>query len=70
MNTLPLQFLVMTLAGCVSRNQQDVIEYLWEENRILREDHGLVFPPFQCHYCSRGILDPTWRGTHRDVKRG
>jgi len=34
MNTLPLQFLVMTLAGWVSRNQQDVIEYLLEENRV------------------------------------
>jgi hypothetical protein len=40
MNTLPLQFLVMTLAGWVSRNQQDVIEYLLEENRILREHHN------------------------------
>ena len=40
MNTLPLQFLVMMLAGWVSRNQQDVIEYLREENRILREHHG------------------------------
>jgi hypothetical protein len=40
MNTLPFQFLVMTLAGWVSRNQQDVIEYLLEENRILREHHG------------------------------
>jgi hypothetical protein len=40
MNTLPLQLLVMTLAGWVNRNQQDVIEYLLEENRILREYHG------------------------------
>jgi putative transposase len=40
MNTLPLQFLVMTLAGWVNRSQQDVIEYLQEENRILREHHG------------------------------
>ncbi len=40
MNTLPLQFLVTTLAGWVSRSQQDVIDYLLEENRILREHHG------------------------------
>ena len=40
MNTLPLQFVVMTLAGWVSRNQQDVVEYLLEENRILRAHHG------------------------------
>jgi hypothetical protein len=27
----------MTLAGWVNRSQQDVIEYLQEENRVLRE---------------------------------
>jgi putative transposase len=32
-----LQFLLLTLAGWVSRRQQDVIAYLQEENRILRE---------------------------------
>ncbi len=40
MKTLPFQFLVMMLAGWVSRNQQDVIDYLLEENRILRTHHG------------------------------
>jgi len=40
MNTLPLQFLVMTLAGWVSRHQQDIIDYLLEENRILRGKLG------------------------------
>ena len=40
MNTLPLQFLLMTLAGWVNRSQQDVIEYLQEENRGLREHLG------------------------------
>jgi hypothetical protein len=40
MNPLPLQFLVMTLAGWVNRSQQDVIEYLQEENRVLREHLG------------------------------
>lgn len=34
------QFLLLTIAGCVSRSQQDVIEYLKEENRVLREQHG------------------------------
>jgi len=37
MKTLPFQFLLMTLAGWVNRNQQDVIEYLQEENRVLQE---------------------------------
>ncbi len=40
MNTLPLQFLILTVAGWVNRRQQDVIEYLQEENRILREHVG------------------------------
>jgi hypothetical protein len=33
----PLQALLLTLAGWVSRRQQRVIEYLIEENRVLRE---------------------------------
>lgn len=37
MNTLQLQFLMLLFAGWVNRSQQDVIEYLQEENRIFRE---------------------------------
>ena len=37
MNTLQLQFLMLIFAGWVNRSQQDVIEYLQEENRIFRE---------------------------------
>jgi hypothetical protein len=40
MNTPPIQFLVITLAGWVNCSQQDVIEYLQEENRVLREHLG------------------------------
>jgi hypothetical protein len=40
MNTLQLQFLVSLFAGWVNRSQQDVIEYLEEENRVLREQLG------------------------------
>ena len=40
MNTLPLQFLILAVAGWISRRQQDVIDYLQEENRILREHNG------------------------------
>ncbi len=40
MSTLPLQFLASVVAGWVSRAQQDVIEYLQEENRVLREQLG------------------------------
>ena len=40
MNTLQLQFLISILAGWVSRGQQDIIEYLQEENRVLRGQLG------------------------------
>ena len=35
-----MQFLILTVAGWVNRHQQDVIEYLQEENRILRQHAG------------------------------
>jgi hypothetical protein len=34
------QFLLVVLAGWITRHQQDVIEYLKEENRIQREMLG------------------------------
>ncbi len=37
MNTPRIQFLMWIFAGWVNRRQQDVIEYLQEENRVLRE---------------------------------
>jgi transposase InsO family protein len=40
MNRLPLQFLMLILAGWVNRHQQAAIEYLQEENRLLREQLG------------------------------
>ncbi len=40
MNSLQLQFLMLIFAGWVNRSQQDVIEYLEEENRVLREQLG------------------------------
>jgi hypothetical protein len=39
-NTLQLQFLISILAGWLNRGQQDIIEYLQEENRVLREQLG------------------------------
>ena len=35
-----LQFLVLTFAGWVNRHQDDLIDYLREENRVLREPLG------------------------------
>jgi hypothetical protein len=38
--TIQLQFLLIAVAGWMSRQQQAVIEYLQEENRILLEQLG------------------------------
>ena len=35
-----LQFWLLALAGWINREQQDVIEYLQEENRVYREMLG------------------------------
>jgi len=35
--THTLQMVLLTFSGWVSRHQQDVIEYLIEENRVLKE---------------------------------
>ena len=35
-----LRFLILTAAGRVNRHQEDVIDYLREENRVLREQRG------------------------------
>ena len=52
------QLLVVTLAGWVNRFQQDAIEYLKEENRVLREHVGgrrLLFTDEQpASSCSEG----------------
>jgi hypothetical protein len=40
MPTEPLQFLLMVMAGWVNRLQLAVIDYLKEENRVLREQLG------------------------------
>ena len=37
---LPLQMLLLVFAGSVNRHQLDVIEYLQEENRVLKERMG------------------------------
>ena len=40
MRNLTWHFLVVTLAGFINRQQQDMIAYLQEENRVLREKLG------------------------------
>src|ERR1700694_4650774 len=36
----PLQFVLVALAGWMNQQQRDVIDYLQEENRVLREQLG------------------------------
>ena len=36
----PFSFLVVSVAGWMNQHQQHVIEYLVEENRVLREQLG------------------------------
>ena len=36
----PFQFLLVSIAGWMNQDQQQVIEYLREENRVLREQLG------------------------------
>jgi hypothetical protein len=40
MSGAPLQFLLLVFAGWVNRRQREVVEYLQEENRVLREQVG------------------------------
>jgi len=40
MSSLPLQFLLLTVAGWMTREQRTVIEYLVAENTVLREQLG------------------------------
>ena len=46
MSTLTLQFLMLLFAGWVNPSQLDLIEYLEEENRVLREQLGGKRPLF------------------------
>ena len=40
MKSKPHMMLLMMLAGWINRHQQDMIEYLKEENKVLREKLG------------------------------
>jgi len=56
MKPQPMGMLLMMLAGWLNRHQQDVIEYLKEENKILREKLG-----------TKRILTPGQEGPGRCV---
>ena len=48
----PWQLLVVGLAGWINRQQLDVIDYLREENRVLREQMRYVIDQYVEHYHS------------------
>ena len=43
----PFRLLLISLAGWMNQRQQDVIDYLQEENRVLREPAGRQAAAFQ-----------------------
>ena len=42
----PFRLFLISLTGWLNQQQQDVIDYLQEENRVLREQLGGKRPPF------------------------
>ena len=59
MSVQPLQFLLLVFAGWVNRKQLEVIDYLKEENRVLREQ--LDGPGLGSPMTSADGLPPTVR---------
>ncbi len=56
--TYPLQVLLLTVSGWVHREQQHVVEYLVEENRVLKEQLGGKVPRLtndqRCRLAAKG----------------
>lgn len=57
----PLQVLLLTLSGFLNRHQADVLAYLVEENRVLKEQMRLA--------CMRGSISGQ-HGVGFDTKHG
>ena len=51
----PFSFLVVSIAGWMNQHQQQVIEYLIEENRVLREQIGNRRMGFTNAYAERFV---------------
>jgi len=49
----PFTFLIVSIAGWMNQRQQQVIEYLMEENRVLREQIGNRRMRFTDNQCCR-----------------
>jgi hypothetical protein len=58
----PLAFLLLVFSGWSNRQQQDLIDYLLEENRVLRAAHGahpILLSDDQLRHESRASVSPT-----------
>jgi hypothetical protein len=70
-----LQFAVLTAAGWLNRRQQDQIDYLREENRILREQLGdrhdpALVPPADREEVRRECPEGAWATQYTVRDRG
>jgi hypothetical protein len=71
----PFRLLLISLAGFLNQQQQDVIEYLHEENRVLREQLGGKRVRFNDDQRRRlavqsqgiGLADASGTDDHRDA---
>src|SRR5882762_6608035 len=65
-DTIRWRILLVALAGWVSRRQLEVIAYLREENRVLKEHLGGPAPPVVRQYSDRRrITSQTPRGLNK-----
>ncbi len=68
--TYPLRVLLLTISGFVNRHQADIIAYLVEENRVLKEHmKGPRVEPGERHPVNRSPLgggeqESIWAGSH------
>jgi hypothetical protein len=66
MSVAPLQFLLLVFAGWVNRRQAAVLEYLHEENVILREQLALQRSRELTRGCSREVSQAVVPDRDRD----
>ena len=74
MTWIPWRFMLMALAGWMNRQQQEVIAYLTEENRILREKLGhkrIILNDAQKRHLATAAMKLGWSTiTRRALTRG
>ena len=66
----PLQVLLLALSGWVNREQQRTIEYLVEENRVLKGNHSIDRTPALTSVCVLRRSEPTVARPRPDYASG